>query len=142
MHSKRQKAQTSMCTSLALRETDWQKRTHTHTSRPAPPSPLSFTYIGTHKSISAAKRDATKRGETDTWGRGQADRVTIYIYIIYLLVYITRNVHSGTTTQLAEHEGGRLPQEDLGRVARQRPRPTLRQGCTCWVPTGDRDTCN
>ena len=26
-------------------------------------------------------------------------------------------------------------------VARQRPRPpTLRQGCTCWVPTGDHST--
>ena len=23
-------------------------------------------------------------------------------------------------------------------VARQRPKPTPRQGCTCWVPTGDR----
>ena len=31
---------------------------------------------------------------------------------------------------------------DLGWVARQRPRPTLRQGCTCWVPTGDHGTSN
>ena len=30
------------------------------------------------------------------------------------------------------------------RVARQRPRPTLRQGCmhTCWAPTGDHGTYN
>ena len=29
-----------------------------------------------------------------------------------------------------------------GCVARQRPRPTLRKGCTCWVPTGDHGTYN
>ena len=35
---------------------------------------------------------------------------------------------------------------DLGQVAWQRPRPTLRQGCTCWVGTcqftGDHGTSN
>ena len=30
----------------------------------------------------------------------------------------------------------------LGRVARRRPKPTLRQRCTCWVPTGDHGTEN
>ena len=29
-----------------------------------------------------------------------------------------------------------------GWVARQRPRPTLRHGCTCWVPTGDHGIYN
>ena len=41
------------------------------------------------------------------------------------------------TPGLNKIEGGPLIARGMGWVAQQHPRPTHRQGCTCWVRTGD-----